>query len=246
MNNNIVWVLVIVVGVWLGIEFSAAFLGNWVFWVAGVVIVGMLAWTQWEMKQQKDIISLLSHQCDPEAFLKAYEVEMTQVKDSKQLDMLRINQAAGVCYTGDFEKALKIIRSIELEDLKGIYKAHYYNNLVSILILADREKEARRMYERGKEYLEMTIKNKELETALQGTQGGIAFLQGNFEDARKQFSELLIKSPAPLIDATSHLFMGRIETAEGKKEAGAGHFRRAVTLGGKTVIARLAAVELGE
>ncbi len=244
MKNSIVWLLLIVVGVWLAIEFAANSFGNWVFYLAGVVIVGMLGWTQWQMRHQKNIISLLSNGCDPEAFLKAYEEEMAKVKDPLQLDMLRINQAAGICYTGDFDKALKTIRAIRLEELKGIYKAHYYNNLVSILILSGREKEAARTYDKGKEYLEMTIRNKELEIALQGTQGGIAFLQGNLENARKQFENLLSLSPAPLIDATSHLFMGRIETAEGKKDAGAAHFEKAAVLGGKTVIARLAKAAL--
>ncbi len=246
MKNNIIWLLVIVIGVWLGIEFAANSFGTWVFYLAGAVIAGLLIWTQRQMKHQKNIISLLSNRCDPEAFLAAYEAEMAQVKDPKQLDMLRINQAAGVCYTGEFDKALKIIRSIELDDLNGIYKAHYYNNLVSILILADREKEARRMYERGKEYLEMTIKNKELQIAIQGTQGGIAFLSGNLDNARAQFADLLSASPAPLIDATSHLFLGRIDAAEGKKDTSAEHFRQAVALGGKTVIARLAVAELGK
>jgi len=244
MKSSIVWLLVIVVGVWLGIEFAANSFGNGVFYLAGVVIAGMLGWTHWQMKQQKDIISLLSKRCDPEAFLKAYEAEMEKVKDPLQLDMLRINQAAGVCYTGNFDKALKIIRTINVEQLKGIYKAHYYNNLVSILILSGREKEAARMYDRGKEYLEMTIRNQELEIALQGTRGGIDFLQGNLESARKRFEGLLVKSPAPLIDATSHLFMGRIETAEGKLEAGSAHFQKAAALGGKTVIAQLAKAAL--
>lgn len=244
MKNNIAWILIIAVGVWLGIEFAAESFGNWVFYGAAIVIAGLLGWTQWQMKHQKNIIHLLSNQCDPEAFLAAYEAEMAQVKDPLQLDMLRINQAAGVCYTGNFDKALKILRGINLEELKGIYKAHYYNNLVSVLILGDREKEAVRMYARGKEYLEMPLKNKELEIALQGTQGGIAFLQGNLAAARKKFEDLLAKSPAPLIDATSHLFMGRIDAAEGNREAGAEHFRKAVSLGGKTVIAELAKTAL--
>lgn len=244
MKSNIVWLLVIVIGAWLGIEFAANSLGTWVYYGAGIIIVGMLAWTQWQMKHQKNIIFLLSNQCDPEAFLTAYEAEMSQVKDPLQLDMLRINQAAGVCYAGEFDMALKILRSIRLEELKGIYKAHYYNNLVSVLILAGRDKEAQRMYDRGKEYLEMPLRNNELEIALQGTQGGIAFLQGNLETARQKFEDLLVKSPAPLIDATSHLFMGRIETAEGRREMGAEHFQKAVALGGKTVIAQLARTAL--
>lgn len=246
MKSNVIWVIVIVTAAWLGVEFSANNFGDWIFYLAGAVILGLLIWTQRQIKQQKDMISLLSDKCNPVAFLQAYEAEMAKVKDPGQLDILKINQAAGVCYTGEFEKALKIINSIDFDNLQGIYKAHFANNKVSILILAGRDKEALRAAERNREHLEMTIKNAELETAIQGTLGGLAFLRGDLAGARKQYEMLLQKSPAPLIDATSHFFLGRIDKAEEHWEAGAEHLRKAVEMGGSTVISKLAEAELAE
>lgn len=244
MNGNILWLLLVVVGVWLGIEFAANSLGDWVFYLAGIVIAGLLVWTQRQIKQQKNIILLLTHRCDPEAFLEAYEAEMAKVKDPLQLDMLRINQGAGICYQGDFDRALKTLKAIDFDQLKGLYRAHYYNNLISVLILGSRDKEAQRTYQRGKEYLGTTAGNKELELAIQGTQGGIAYLNGEYQEASRLFTDLLKKSQTPLIDATSHLFLGRIEMVQQNQDLGQEHFRTAVALGGKTVIVRLAQREL--
>lgn len=246
MKSNVLWVLVIVTAAWLGVEFTANSFGDWIFYLAGAVIVGLLIWTQRQIKQQKEMISMLADKCDPEAFLAAYEAEMAKVKDAGQLDVLRINQAAGVCYTGDFDKALKIINSIEFDNLKGIYKAHYVNNKVSILIFAGRNKEAIRVADRSREHLEMTVKNAELETAIQGTQGGLAFLNGDMEKARKLYESLLQKSPARLIDATAHLFLGRIAKEEGRRDESAEHYRKAAEMGGKSIVSKLAAAELGE
>ncbi len=246
MKSNVIWVIAIVTAAWLSVEFAANSYGDWIFYMAGAVIVGLLVWTQYQIKHQKNMISLLSDKCEPEAFLQAYEAEMAKVKDPGQLDVLRINLAAGVCYAGDFERALKIINSIDFDKLKGIYKAHYVNNKVSILILAGREKEAIRVAERNREHLEMTVKNAELETALQGTLGGISFLKGDTGNARKQFEALLEKSPAPLIDATSHFFLGRINRDEQQWDASKEHFKKAIEMGGNTVISRLSATELSE
>lgn len=246
MKSNVIWVIAIVTAAWLGVEFAANNYGDWIFYMAGAVIVGLLVWTQYQIKHQKDMISLLSDKCDPEAFLQVYEAELGKVKDPGQLDILRINQAAGVCYTGDFERALKIINSIDFDNLKGIYKAHFVNNKVSILILAGRDKEAIRVAERNREYLEMTVKNVELETAIRGTLGGISFLKGDRVTARKQYEALLEKSPAPLIDATSHFFLGRINRDEQRWDASREHFNKAIEMGGNTVISKLSAKELSE
>lgn len=246
MKSNVIWVIVIVTAAWLGVEFAVNSYGDWIFYLAGAVIVGLLVWTQRQIRHQKDMIALLSERCDPEAFLQVYEAEMGKVKDSGQLDVLRINQAAGVCYAGDFERALKIINSIDFDNLTGIYKAHFVNNKVSILILAGREKEAIRAAERNREHLEMPVKNPELETAIQGTQGGLSFLKGDMANARKQYEALLRKSPAPLIDAVSHLFLGRIDRAEKLRGASEEHLKKAVEMGGKTVIAKIAEAELLE
>lgn len=52
MKINIIWLVVIVAGIWLGIEFAANLLGDWVFYGAGIVIAGLLGWTHWQTKNK--------------------------------------------------------------------------------------------------------------------------------------------------------------------------------------------------
>jgi len=240
MNRQILWILLAAVAAWLAVEFSAQRLGDWVFYAAGALIVGLLVWTQRQMQAQRGIISLLSEQCDPAAFLKAYEAEMAAVRTPEQLDLLRINQAAGLCYAGEADKALRVLRSINFEGLQGMYRTHYYNNLVSVLILAGRDKEALRTAEKGRAYLEAEIRNRELDTALLGTRGGLALLREERAEARSLFEELLRRSPAPLMAATAHLFLGRIALAEARTAEARSHFDKAAGQGGQTLIAQLA------
>lgn len=240
VNRQIIWILLTALAAWLAVEFAAQGLGDWVFYAAGIIIAVLLFWTQRQLKTQRDIISLLSEQCDPAAFLKAYEAEMAAVKTPQQLDLLRINQAAGLCYDGAFDKALRVLRSIDFDSLQGMYKAHYYNNLVSVLILAGRDNEALRTADKGQEYLNASVRNRELDTALLGTRGGVALLRGDTAECRSLFGQLLSRSPAPLMGATAHLFLGRCALAEGLSGEARTHYEAAAAQGGKTIIARQA------
>jgi len=99
-------------------------------------------------------LQILEQGCDPYPFLNELELHIGKVRVDAHGQMTYINYAMALVQTGQYEKALKILERIDINQFPNtpvIAKFIYYNNLCDVLTRLNRFEEADRWYQQGKD-----------------------------------------------------------------------------------------------
>jgi tetratricopeptide (TPR) repeat protein len=210
------------------IELATALLGASTFTVAAQL---------WRTQTRLQKINRFLEEGQPQAFLDAIDKELMRSHGRALIALLRINQAAGFVYVGDFEQGLRRLRLVDLNDLKAWHssarrriEALYHNNLLLTLLLGGHYDEAIALWESASAHFIPRTYHTALDQCLQGTAASFHYFCGDRFTARKALEELTQLQSSNLVRGHRLYFLGRIDLAEGYFERGMERIQSAASL----------------
>jgi tetratricopeptide (TPR) repeat protein len=210
------------------IELATALLGASTFTVAAQL---------WRTQTRLQKINRFLEKGDPHSFLNAIDLELTRSHGRALVALLRINQAAGFVYIGEFEEGLRRLRLVDLEDLKAWHRsarrrieALYHNNLLLTLLLGGHYDEAVALWESASAHFVPRTYHAALDQCLQGTAASFHYFCGDRFTARKALEELTQLQSSSLVRGHRLYFLGRIDLSEGYFDRGMERIQTAATL----------------
>lgn len=119
-----------------------------------------------------------------------------------------------------------------------MFRAAYYNNLITALLEVNRLDMATRIFDSNSKLLSPSTKNKTLNMAIKSTQSILDFYQGKLLESKRQFSELLLQNPHNIARVSILYYLGWINLKEGETDLGRERLKEAAELGSNTYIAQ--------
>lgn len=180
-------------------------------------------------KLMKQPLEILEQQCDPYPFLEEMELQQSRCKDNFQGQLTRINYAMALVQTGQNEKAVEVLESINIDRFPSIspfVKFVYYNNLCDVMTRLERFSEANIWYEKSrmiyqdlpdnkmKRSMDRTAKMNEIEHL---------YREGDYQLALRKLSWLPCNTPRSVMDgallaARCNFALGEYDKAREKLE----------------------------
>lgn len=114
-------------------------------------------------KLLREPLEILENQCDPYPFLAEIKLQFGSAQDNFRGQMTAINYAMALTQTGDVEKALEVLRGIDIErfpNTSPFAKYIYYNNLCDALTRLERFSEADEWYRKARELYHQLPENR--------------------------------------------------------------------------------------
>lgn len=111
----------------------------------------------------REPLEILEQQCDPYPFLEEMERQMPLIQENFQGQLTTINYAMALVQTGQNEKALETLESINIDRFPSaspFAKFIYYNNLCDVMIRMERFSEADIWYRKAQAIFQDLPNNK--------------------------------------------------------------------------------------
>lgn len=187
------------------------------------------------LDRMKPVISML-HAGDVDSFLKEIDKDIGKARGKRLKSTLMPNKAAGLAYKGQWDVAISLLNSIDQSALNQNGQILYYNNLLWLLLMAERFDKARKLLSEHPDVLASKTKDDQLNDALKGTLATYEFYLGDVNKSREIFADLLKPEQPTIVRAVRQYFLGMLDLKQGRAQEGTNNLDKAAELGKGTFI----------
>lgn len=158
-------------------------------------------------KLLREPLKKLEEECDPYPFLEELELQMAVVREDLQGQVTKINYAMALGQTGDYQKALEVLESINIDRFPAspFIKFIYYNNLCDTLTHLERYSDAEIWNRKAQQIfadLPATKAKTNLDHNHQMNEIEMLYREGDYADALRKLGRLTCRTPRLLMSAT--------------------------------------------
>lgn len=208
------------------------------FWISKIVVFMALFFVLRKimLENSKKVIGYLFENLDPEKFIEATLMDIKNIRNPKFKDILKLNLSAGYIYSGDFDSAEEIFKTVNLDNFSDIHKLLYYNNYISLLIAKDEYEDAISMYHNHADILGIKVNNPELNTSTLATKASILLYEGKFDESKTIFEDTMKTNQSNLSLLSTKMFLGILEHKEGNNDKAIDLLSYVANNSGKTIL----------
>lgn len=155
----------------------------------------------------REPLDILEQQCDPYPFLEEMERQMPLIQDNFQGQLTTINYAMALAQTGQNEKALEVLESINIDRFptaSPFAKFVYCNNLCDVMMRMERFNEADIWYRKARDIYQDLPNNKlkqRFDRTAQMNEIEALYREQEYPTALRKLSRIPCQTQRALMDA---------------------------------------------
>ena len=168
-------------------------------------------------KELKRLTNILYEDIDAERFIEETKVAIAITKNKIYRLNFTINLAAGYEALGDSQKAIELMKEINITGANSVYKALYYNNMAYFYLDTAHVHEAIKTYSEGERYISRLSKNPLFSTTFLHTKAVIEYYKGNLQLSEELLEKVKLQGKASHHAATAiDLYLAKIYIKTGR------------------------------
>ena len=171
-------------------------------------------------QQVEKLLDILYKDIDPEKFIKASEDALEKTKSRAFQDTLRFNLAVGYEAAGAFDKAIAVMKEIDIRAADKVTRAMFYCNLATFYAQKGALSEGQMAYTTGQPFFEKAGKALPM-GYVRFSRGLLHFAEEQYEEAievfagakNRGFEDRHTMTKLQLFEARAHVKLGNIKEA---------------------------------
>lgn len=167
------------------------------------------------------ILKSLTQELDPDKYLEAINKKISKCKKEKNKEMLKVNKTAGLIEKGNFEEAIELLKTIDINNLSLPFKVAYEINMIAALYSSDKIKEANELYKEKENFFnELILKHKQFTYPVMHLKVSYNYYTGNYNETKGLINELQKNKLSKASYINLEYILGLTEIREGNIEEG--------------------------
>ncbi|HCX62958.1 MAG TPA: hypothetical protein DHU59_11060 [Clostridiales bacterium] len=201
--------------------------------IAGILIVLFIYSTNRRKKLEKQVElfnKLLYKEKSPEKYIDEVDKLLLKVQSDRETTINYIQKTTGLLYAGRFDEAIDILNN-NVKKIPSNWQVVYYHNLLLSMYFNGEIEKARQVMEQARETLDLYSKKDYNKVTIQLTYAVADFYNGNFEECKDFFKDLIDISKNEYRVAFGYYFTGKILELESEHDKAEEYLKKAKTYG---------------
>ncbi|WP_313163128.1 hypothetical protein [Sedimentibacter sp.] len=201
--------------------------------IAGILIVLFIYSTNRRKKLEKQVElfnKLLYKEKSPEKYIDEVDKLLLKVQSDRETTINYIQKTTGLLYAGRFDEAIDILNN-NVKKIPSNWQVVYYHNLLLSMYFNGEIEKARQVMEQARETLDLYSKKDYNKVTIQLTYAVADFYNGNFEECKDFFKDLIDISKNEYRVAFGYYFTGKILELENEHDKAEEYLKKAKTYG---------------
>lgn len=201
--------------------------------IAGILIVLFIYSTNRRKKLEKQVElfnKLLYKEKSPEKYIDEVDKLLLKVQSDRETTINYIQKTTGLLYAGRFDEAIDILNN-NVKKIPSNWQVVYYHNLLLSMYFNGEIEKARQVMEQARETLDLYSKKDYNKVTIQLTYAVADFYNGNFEECKDFFKDLINISKNEYRVAFGYYFTGKILELESEHDKAEEYLKKAKTYG---------------
>ncbi|WP_312815059.1 hypothetical protein [Sedimentibacter sp.] len=201
--------------------------------IAGILIVLFIYSTNRRKKLEKQVElfnKLLYKEKSPEKYIDEVDKLLLKVQSDRETTINYIQKTTGLLYAGRFDEAIDILNN-NVKKIPSNWQVVYYHNLLLSMYFNGEIEKARQVMEQARETLDLYSKKDYNKVTIQLTYAVADFYNGNFEECKDFFKDLINISKNEYRVAFGYYFTGKILELENEHDKAEEYLKKAKTYG---------------
>lgn len=201
--------------------------------IAGILIVLFIYSTNRRKKLEKQVElfnKLLYKEKSPEKYIDEVDKLLLKVQPDRETTINYIQKTTGLLYAGRFDEAIDILNN-NVKKIPSNWQVVYYHNLLLSMYFNGEIEKARQVMEQARETLDLYSKKDYNKVTIQLTYAVADFYNGNFEECKDFFKDLIDISKNEYRVAFGYYFTGKILELENEHDKAEEYLKKAKTYG---------------
>ncbi|NYB74860.1 hypothetical protein HZF24_12000 [Sedimentibacter hydroxybenzoicus DSM 7310] len=201
--------------------------------IAGILIVLFIYSTNRRKNLEKQVElfnKLLYKEKSPEKYIDEVDKLLLKVQSDRETTINYIQKTTGLLYAGRFDEAIDILNN-NVKKIPSNWQVVYYHNLLLSMYFNGEIEKARQVMEQARETLDLYSKKDYNKVTIQLTYAVADFYNGNFEECKDFFKDLIDISKNEYRVAFGYYFTGKILELENEHDKAEEYLKKAKTYG---------------